>query len=56
MRRLIEGDCVVHYSPYLIHLQHAVTKGTGFALARAVHAADAEVAEAGRCEPSLDRH
>ena len=46
LRRHIEGDYAAHHSPDLFHLQHEVAKATGLALARAVHAADAEVASA----------
>jgi hypothetical protein len=46
LRRHIEGDYAAHHSPDLFHLQHEVAKATGLALARAVRAADAEVAAA----------
>jgi hypothetical protein len=46
LRRHIEGDYAAHHSPDLFHLQHEVAKATGLALARAVRAADAEVATA----------
>jgi hypothetical protein len=46
LRRHIKGDYAAHHSPDLFHLQHEVAKATGLALARAVRAADAEVAAA----------
>ena len=46
LRRHIERDHQAHHSPDLFHLQHEVAKGTGLSLARAVRAADAEVAAA----------
>jgi hypothetical protein len=46
LRRHIEADYAAHHSPDLFHLQHEVAKATGLALARAVRAADAEVAAA----------
>jgi hypothetical protein len=46
LRRHIARDHQAHHSPDLFHLQHAVAKGTGLSLARAVREADAEVAAA----------
>jgi hypothetical protein len=46
LRRHIEGDYGAHHSSDLFHLQHEAAKATGAALARAVRAADAEVASA----------
>jgi hypothetical protein len=46
LRRHLERDHHAHHSPDLFHLQHAVAKASGLALARARREADAEVAAA----------